>query len=125
MTEVPLRRVALLLALLISSGCSRTVYHAVIAPHVSMNDARSCFRGCQMRRAAGTKQYLACLNTCTDVSVVNESGCEAVPFDARQYGCTTEHDRTFSPAPGIAAIFLGVLSLYFLLALSAPERSSQ
>jgi hypothetical protein len=78
-----------------------------------------------MLRAAGTKQYLACLNTCTDVRVVNESDCETVPFDARQYGCTTEHNQTFSPGPGIAAIAVGVLMLFLLAALTAPGRPTQ
>jgi hypothetical protein len=124
MTGVEPRRIGLLLllmALLAVGGCTRTVYYAVIAPTVSVSDGRSCFRQCQMLRAAGTKQYLACLNTCPDVRVVNESECEAVAIDRAQYACTTEHNQTFSPGPGIAVIVVAVLVLFIAAAASEPS----
>ena len=123
MTSTRLRRIGLLLALLTAGGCTRTIYYAVIAPNVAMDDGHSCFRQCQMLRAAGTKQYLGCLNTCPDVRVVNESECREVAFDARQYDCTTEHNQTFSPGPGIAAIF-GAVLLFILIGVMSEQTSN-
>ena len=110
----------MLLALLTVGGCTRNVYYAVVAPNVSMSDDRSCFRHCQTFRAAGTKDYLGCLNTCSDVRVTAESECKEVPFDSSQYGCTTEHDRTFSSGRLIVAIIATVLGLV-LLSASLPN----
>jgi hypothetical protein len=123
-----LRRVGLLLALsalLTASGCTRIIYYAVLAPNTAVNDGDSCFRGCQMLRAAGTKQYLACLKTCPDVRVVKESECREVAFDAREYACTTEHNQTFSPGPMIALIVVGVLFLVLVAAFASPSMPSQ
>ena len=117
---VGLRRIGLLLALLTAGGCTRAVPYAVIAPNVSANDGRSCFRQCQLVRATGTKEYLACLNTCTDVRIVSDSGCEAVPIDASQYACTTEHKRKFSAGLAVVWVLAVVLSVLFVAA-SLPE----
>ena len=123
-----LRRVGLLLALsalLAAAGCTRIIYYAVLAPNAAVNDGDSCFRGCQMLRAVGTKQYLACLNTCPDVRVVKESECREVAFDAQEYACTTEHNQTFSPGPVIALIVIGVLLAVVAAAFSTSSQGPQ
>jgi len=128
LANMGLRRVGLLLALsalLAASGCTRIIYYAVLAPNTAVNDGDSCFRGCQMLRAAGTKQYLACLNTCPDVRVVKESECANVAFDPRQDACTTEHNQTFSPGPLIAVIVVGVLFVVMAAAFSTSSMPSQ
>ena|SRR6185503_17447307 len=119
-----LRRLGVLLVLLLSAGCTRTIYYAVIAPNTAANDSDSCFRGCQMLRAAGTKQYLACLKTCRDVRVVQESECSDVAVDPHQYSCTTEHNQTFSPGPVILLIVVSVLTLVIVGSLSSSSQSS-
>jgi len=121
---VKLRAVALwAVSILALEGCTRTVYYAVIAPRPVVEAGSGCFGQCQLLRAAGTKQYLNCLNACPDARIVREARCTEVQFDPNQSACTTEHNQTFSPVVPVVLILTALLLLVIGAAASSGSNS--
>jgi len=117
--------VPVLLALLATPGCTKTVYYAVMAPHEAMDDRSSCFRQCQMLHAGKTKEFLLCLDSCPDARVVREKRCQEVSYDADAYGCTTMQNKTFDGVAFGIGIGLLVLVNILVVAVAASNNNSQ
>jgi len=124
---VNLRAVSLaVVAVLALQGCTKTVYHAVLAPHAAMDDSKGCFRQCQMLHAGQTKQFLKCVDICPDSRTINEKRCEEVQYDDNAYGCVTAQSQTFDGlAFGIAMGLLGLANLVVFLLLASVDNSVQ
>ena len=89
-------------------------------PSLTKRSATVARHRCRGRVPRTIDDVRDCGDSCSDVRVTAESECKEVPFDSSQYGCTTEHDRTFSSGRLIVAIIATVLGLV-LLSASLPE----
>ena len=102
-------------------GCTRTIEYAVVNPQAAP-DGGQCFQNCQLLRPAGTKSYLACVQTCPGTHVTDGAHCGEVAYDAARFECRTEHNQTFDPTVGILLIFLGVIAV---VVIGASQPSQQ
>ena len=105
-------------------GCTKTVYHAVLAPHAAMDDSNGCFRRCQIFHAGQTKQLLKCVDTCPDSRTINDKRCEEVQYDDKAYGCVTAHNQTFDGLTFGLAMGLLALATVIVFALVASADNN-
>jgi hypothetical protein len=99
------------------------VYYAVLAPREAANDDQGCFRQCQLIHAGETKKYLACLDNCPGVRVVEDKRCKEVDLDANQYQCSTAHAQKFDPTVGIIFIVIGLVVTVAIAAAGSGSMS--
>lgn len=120
-----LRAVSLAVVVVLAlQGCTKTVHHAVLAPHAAMDDSKGCFRQCEMLHAGQTKQFLKCVDTCPDSRTIKDKRCEEVQYDEAAYGCVTAHNQTFDGlAFGLGIGLLALVNVVVFVFLASVDNS--
>jgi hypothetical protein len=125
---VNLRPVSLAVVVVLAlslQGCTKTVHHAVLAPHAAMDDSKGCFRQCQMLHAGQTKQFLKCVDICPDSRIIKEMRCEQVQYDDQEDGCVTVQNQTFDGlAFGLGIGLLALVNVVLFVFLASVGNTS-